>query len=224
MFKFRNDTRFVEYPKSAEGQYSIKVEYKLTNNEEGKVQRKWIAIGYISKRYIKEENKYIYSATDAIGNPVFPETKDLYALKDQFKTSGKQLAENAQLARLTRIGKTNKVEKTVNPQKEQRSSDLKSLRDKKDEKHKTKEVLKQDQKTKNERTEKELDEKDTEKYKDTKQSAKEATSKEPNDKDIKPEAENTTQQEEDIVSDRMDELEDIREQDNDIEQDMELDM
>ena len=224
MFKFRNDTRFIEYLKSAEGQYSIKVEYKSVNKEEGEVQRKWIAIGYISKRYIKEENKYIYSATDTVGNPVFSEIKDLYVLKDQFRTSGKQLAENAQMVRLARTGKTNKVEKTANPQKEQRSSDLKNLRDKKDEKHKTKEVLKQDQKSKNEHTEKELDAKNTEKYKDTKQGDKETTSKEPIDEDIKPEAENTTQQEGDLVSDRMDELDDIREQDNDIEQDMELDM
>ena len=224
MFKFKNDTRFVEYPKSAEGQYSIKVEYKSVKKEEGEVQRKWIAIGYITKRYIKEENKYNYTATDTIGNPIFSETKDLYVLKDQFKTSGKQLAENAQLVRLARTGKTNKVEKTVNHQKEQRSSDLKSLRDKRSEKQKTREDLKQEQKAKNQRTEKELDAKNEDKHKDTKQGDKESTSKEHIEEDIKPEAENTTQLEEDLVSDRMDELDDIREQDNDIEQDMELDL
>ena len=219
MFKFRNDTRFVEYPKAVAGQYSIKAEKKIIENKtEDRFNTKWITIGYLTKKFSKEENKYIYTATDSTGNQVFQNIKELHVLKQAFRDNGKQLAENAQMVRLARISKTNKSERTNNPQ---RNIDLKKLRDKKNDKQKTHEVLKQEQKAKNLKTEKELDAKNTEKYKDTEHSKTENPSKETSQHEVKPDIENLDEQ--DKVSERMEELEEIREQGNDIEQDIEMD-
>jgi len=225
MFKFRNDTRFIEYLQAAEGQYSIKVEHKVETKNEDRINRRWLTIGYITKKYSKADNKYIYIATDSTGNQIYSNIKELHLLKQEFKSNGKNLADNAQIAKLEQKRKTNKAERIVNIPKDQRSKDLENVRENKNEKHKSHEVSKQDQKTKNLRTEKELDAINEEKSKETKSTKTESHSIE-HTNDSTTNTENSTQpvEEHDIVNDRMDELNDIREQDNDIEQDMEIEM
>lgn len=207
MFKFRNDTRFIEYPQASAGQYSIKIEQKVVDKSDEQAVKKWLAIGYISKSFNKEENKYIYTATDSAGNPIFQDIKELHVLKQEFRNNGKQLAQNAQIVHLAKINQLNKTETKGIPQ---RNSDIKKLRETKDEKFKKQEVLKQEQKAKYTKIENEMDTKNTQKNKDNKQDNSEKISEEQN-------------RESDTASSRMDELNEIREQNNDKEQDLEID-
>jgi len=224
MFKLRNDTRFIEYPKAEKGQYSIKIEQKIEEKTEDQNLKKWVAIGYITKSFNKEENKYNYTACDALGNPIFTDCKELFELKKEFRNNGKDLAGISQMARMANINKK-AIKKFEPSHTTQRNQDIKKLREKKDEKNKQKEVLKQEQKAKNVKTEKEMDAKNEEKRKDTHQNKTETHSKEQTHDDIKSDTDKPAQenQEHDMVSERMDELEDIREQGNDMEQDIEMD-
>lgn len=208
MFKFRNDTRFIEYLRASAGQYSIKAEQKvIENKEENRFNTNWIPIGYITKKFSKDDNKYVYTATDSAGNPIFQDIKELHVLKQEFRNNGKQLAQNAQIVHLAKINQLNKTETKGIPQ---RNSDIKKLRETKDEKFKKQEVLKQEQKAKYTKIENEMDTKNTQKNKDNKQDNSEKISEEQN-------------QESDTASSRMDELNEIREQNNDKEQDLEID-
>ncbi len=210
MFKFRNDTRFIEYPQASAGQYSIKIEQKVEDKSEEQLVKKWLAIGYISKSFNKEDNKYIYSATDFLGAQIYADINDLHLLKKEFRNNGKQLAELAQMARLAKITQLKKTEQKATPL---RNSDIKKLRETKDEKLKKQEVLKQEQKAKYTKIENEMDTKNTQKNKDNKQDNSEKLSEEQNQEN----------QESDTASSRMDELNEIREQNNDKEQDLEMD-
>ena len=222
MFNSRNDLRFKEQPRVQSGQYSIKVEYCMEIKDEfGDTEKHWKAIGYISKRYSKEENRNIFSATDAMGNPVFSDTKELHVLKQQFKNNGKQLAEAAQMVEKNRINQALRNQKTQTHQSVQRSTDLKNLRDKNKDKLKRKEIQ-QGQKVKNLRTERELDAKNEEKHKEVELDKADTLSNEHHNTAI--EAENSNQQEQDNVAERMDELEIMRDDEQDIEQDLDMDM
>lgn len=207
MFKFRNDTRFIEYPQASAGQYSIKIEQKVEDKSEEQVVKKWLAIGYISKSFNKEENKYIYTATDSAGNPIFQDIKELHVLKQEFRINGKQLAQNAQIVHLAKINQLHKTETKGIPQ---RNSDIKKLRENKEEKQRKQQSLKQEQKAKYTKIENEMDTKNTQKNKDNKQDYSEKISEDQN-------------QESDTASSRMDELNEIRELNNDKEQDLEMD-
>jgi hypothetical protein len=222
MFKFRNDTRFIEYPQAYAGQYSIKIEQKVEDKSEEQVIKKWLAIGYISKSFCKEENKYIYTATDSLGNQIYANLKDLHILKKEFRNNGKQLAEIAQMTRLAKINQLKKTEQKATPQ---RNSDIKKLRENKEEKLRKQEVLKQEQKAKYTKIENEMDAKNTQKNKDNKQDKSEKLSDEHNQENTKSDSKNVTpeNQEADTTTNRMDELNEIREQNNDKEQDLEMD-
>ncbi|MCX6232939.1 MAG: hypothetical protein NTZ33_15525 [Bacteroidetes bacterium] len=225
MFKFNNETRFIEYPQAANGQYSIKIEQKVENKTEDHIRKEWIPIGFISKWFNKEENKYIYSATDSLGNPIFTDCKELYALKKEFRNNGKDLAGISQMARIAGINKKQNINKSEVSATSGRNQDIKKLRDKKDENSKHLADLKQVQKAKNVKTEKEMDAKNTEVTKDNQLNKVNIQSKEQNPDDSKPDADNAVHenQEQDIASNRMDELAEIREQGNDMEQDIEMD-
>lgn len=203
MFRFRNDTRFIEYPKASAGQYSIKVEYKLETKEDDKIKREWIPIGYITKKFNKEENKYFFYATDTKGNLIYQNSKDLYVLKMEFRTNGKKLAKlskSAQIVRTHQNLKIGKTETVVHIQKEQRNKDVQNLRGKSEGKTKN-------PKAEYNRIEKEMDAKNHEKDDEIKSETNQAIEK----------------PEQDIVSERMDELENLREQGEDMEQGLEMD-
>lgn len=222
MFKFRNDTRFIEYPQASAGQYSIKIEQKTEDKSEEQVVKKWLAIGYINKSFSKEENKYTYTATDSIGNQIYANLKDLHILKKEFRNNGKQLAEIAQMTRLAKINQLKKPEQKATPQ---RNSDIKKLRENKDEKLRKQEVLKLEQKAKYTKIENEMDTKNTQKNKDNKQDKSEKLSEEHNQENTKPDSKESVQenQESDSASSRMDELNEIRQQGNEMEHDIEMD-
>ncbi|MFH2141269.1 MAG: hypothetical protein ABIJ97_02515 [Bacteroidota bacterium] len=77
-------TVFIEYSTFRKGQHFMTV----VHVEKGKRQ----IIGRIFKVYDKEKEKNIYYAKDSMGNDVFVDTKELYALKKQFKECGKSMA------------------------------------------------------------------------------------------------------------------------------------
>lgn len=208
MFKFTNNTRFIEYPQASKGQYSIKIEQKVQSKSDEANKSEWIAIGYITKSFNKEEKKFSYSATDALGTQVFADVKELHLLKKEFQNHGVSLAETIRSAKIPMVKKTN-PEKQIHPT--ERKQEISQLRDK------TKD--KTQQKAQNLKTEHKMDAKQAE-----------ATAKDKGSKDNteQPSSKDSTQPENDSIQDkteeRMDEIQDIREQGDDLNQDMDIEM
>lgn len=119
-------TVFIEYSTFRKGQHFITV----VHVEKGKRQ----IIGRIFKVYDKENDKYVYYAKDFMGNDVFVDTKELYALKNQFIDCGKTMAmsipslpnqkEHDDFPYSERIGKKSSKEKPS------RDKELKQVREK----------------------------------------------------------------------------------------------
>ena len=76
-------TVFIEYSTFRKGQHFMTV----VHVEKGKRQ----IIGRIFKVYDKEKEKFSYYAKDWAGNDVFVDTKDIYALKKNFIECGKTM-------------------------------------------------------------------------------------------------------------------------------------
>lgn len=224
MFKFSiNNDRFIEYLNAYPGQYSIRCEHLLINKteDESNKDKEWITTGYIYKSFNKAENRYNYSAKDAFGSPIFTDITELHLIKKEFHNHGENLAQNVKMAQIPTVNKVNTPIKQ-NLQSTNRKQEINQLRDKKD-KTQLKEVAKQVQKAKMLKTEKQMDALQTEKSKSDKENNKDAQSKESLSNDSKPENESNNQ-EQDRANERMDELQDIREQGDDLSQDMEIDM
>lgn len=208
-------TVFIEYSSSDKGQHFMTVVQNKNHQR--------IIIGRIYREYDKETKKTKYLATDFAGNQVFVDYKDLSAIKKQFVEHGDNLAMNVPV----RPNQSRQTLKLALSQKAERNEDLKNIREKKSEKEKTKEVSKTNTKTNENQKEKERDLKNTEKYKDAEQGKEEANSKE--NVQAQGTAESNSEEkiqeepEQDIASERMEELEDIREQNDDLEQDIDLD-
>lgn len=207
----KGKTVFIEYSSSAKGQHFITV---VQN-----VDHKRIIIGRIFREYDSEAKKSKYRATDFAGNQVFVDYKDLYAIKKQFIEHGQSLAQNVQL----NANHVKQLGKIVSSQKAERSNELKNAREKKSTKEKTKEVSKTNPKaqTNPEQKEKEQDAKNPVKYKDNEQDAKENEQKLETTESEKQMQEETGNIE---MSEREAELNQIREDNEDKEQDMEIDM
>jgi hypothetical protein len=211
----RSKTVFIEYSSSEKGQHFMTV---VQN-----VDHKRIIIGRIYRDYDKENKKSTYRATDFAGGPMFFDTqKDLYALKQKFIEHGHSLAMSVpQIQRPT--------EKPVYTPKAERANAIKNIREKKTSKEKTKEVLKTNPKSKtnNDQKEKEQDSKNPVKYKGAEQ-GKDENSQNANEKELETtesNSENTTPEEPEYIDmSREDELNQIREDNEDREQDMEIDI
>ena len=223
----KSKTVFIEYSSSEPGQHFMTVVQTQDH--------KRIIIGRIYREYDKETKKSKYHAKDFAGNQVFADITDLYALKKGFIENGKNLAD---MAKMSQQKKMKQPEKPVNSlQKAERASAVKNIREKKFTKDKTKNITqnKPNEKAQNTRIEKEQDAKNTEKYKDVEQGKEQNNSKgnvpeqeiaESNsDKPILDEQKDNTQNVEQSTeqSDRMEELEDIRDNNNEVEQDIDLD-
>ncbi len=208
MFKFTNNTRFIEYPQASRGQYSIKIEQKVQSKSDEANKSEWIAIGYITKSFNKEENHFNFCATDALGNPVFTDVKELHLLKKEFQNHGVNLAEKIRSAQIPKVKKTN-PEKQIHPT--ERKQEIHQLRDKAKDKSQ--------QKVQNLKTEHQMDAKQAE------STAKDKGSK---DNPDQPSSKDSTQPENNSIQDkteeRMDEIQDIREQGDDLNQDMDIEM
>jgi hypothetical protein len=216
MNTFLSNSRFTEYNATPGGRYLIKVDRKYQNQ--------WITIGYIHREYNKENKKSTYRATDFQGGQIFADFNDLYVLKRKFIEHGESLA----IAVPIRINNAKMLGKLINSQKPERTNALKNIREKNAPKEKTKEVSKTSPKGKvnNDQKEKEQDSKNPVKYKIAEPGKEENKPKE-NEQEV-PEA-NTEKQvpNEPVnneVAEREVELDQIREQNDDLEQNIDLDM
>lgn len=205
-------TVFIEYSSANKGQHFMTV---VQN-----VDHKRIIIGRIFREYDNETKKSKYRATDFAGNQVFVDYKDLYAIKKQFIEHGQNLAQNVQL----NANHVKQLGKIVSSQKAERSNELKNIREKKSTKEKTKEVSKTNPKaqTNPDRKEKEQDANNPVKYKDNEQGTKD---NERNPETTEPESEKQMQEETGNIeiSEREAELNQIREDNEDREQEMDID-
>jgi hypothetical protein len=156
METFLSNSKFTEYNNTRGGRYFIKAERK----DHGQ----WVTIGYIFRSYNNETKKTTYRATDFGGNQVFVDYKDLSAIKKQFIEHGQTLAQSVPV----NVNKEKLQEKIMIVPKAERNNELKNIREKKASKEKTKKISKENSKVKKspDQKEKEQDVKNTEKYKD----------------------------------------------------------
>jgi hypothetical protein len=210
----KSKTVFIEYSSYNKGQHFMTVVQTQDH--------KRIIIGRVYKVYDKENKKTHYYATDFEGNQVFKNITELYALKQKFIEHGPNLA----MVVPSVPGKSRQSSGLVIPQKAERKLDLEKIRDKKSSKEKTKEVKNTDGKTNNDQKEKEQDSKRAERYKDVDQKLEEHNSKENIPENTVPDTEMSAQEEtfEDQTSERENELEQIRDDNEDRDQDLEIDM
>lgn len=159
-----------------------------------------IIVGRIYREYDRENKKYKYYATDFANNQVFADYKDLHAIKKQFIEHGENLAQ------LVPLNRSRQSARPILSQKVDRAVELKDVRDKKSS-ERVRDTSKQNPETKvteeEKEKEKEQGERNTERYLDEEQNQEE---------------------EQDITSERMEELEELRDQDDDREQEMEIEM
>jgi len=216
----KSKTVFIEYSSSEPGQHFMTVVQTQDH--------KRIIIGRIYRQYDKETKKPKYYAKDFEGNQVFANITDLYALKKGFIEHGKNLADMSKMAQLKKM---KQPEKPVNSlQKAERASAVKNIREKKFTKDKTKNVTqnKPNEKAQNTRIEKEQDAKNTEKYKDVEQGKEQNNLKGnvPEQETAESNSEKPIQEEpmDTEKSSREAELESIREQGGEREQEQELEI
>ena len=205
---------FLEYTYFDRGEHCITV---IVKND-----RQRIIVGRIFKEFNDQTKKYEYYSTDALGNRVFVDHKELHAIKKQFKEHGETMA-----MALQAIPKQGKQAGAMPfHHKAKRANEVKNIRAKKNEKEKTKEVLKSkisEKRTLNQ-MERVQDSKNTEKFKDAEPNKDVNNSKENvnlETAESKSEDQKQEEQVQDIASERMEELEDLRDQGEDMEQEME---
>jgi hypothetical protein len=213
--KTNNKTVFNEYGTAARGQHFITVSQILNGNR--------IYIGKIYREYDPEVQKYTYRATDFGGNQVFADYKDLFAIKKGFIEHGESMAHS--MPKSPNKAKQAKVQVFV--PRVQRNNELKNIREKKSEKDKMKEVIKTKPKVKKDADQKEKEQgsKNPAKYKDAEHSKEERDPKENEQKQDITNAETENQATDEFVdnevSEREAELDEIREQGSDLEEDIE---
>jgi len=207
----KSKTVFIEYSSSAKGQHFITV----MQNTDGQRQ----IIGRIFREYDEENKKPRYRAEDWAGNAVFVDIKELPELKKKFIEHGKNLAMIIPKNPVRQMHKDR--EGYPFSKNNQRGKEIKQIREKKTTKDKSKEVLK----TNPDQKEKEQDSKNPTKYKDTEQ-GREVAPKENVQEPAESNSEKSIQEEpEDIrTSEREAELDQIRDDGEDREQEMEIDM
>lgn len=204
---------FLEYGTAKPGQHFMTV-IARENYEK-------IIIGRIYREYDYETKKAKYKAVDFNGDQIFGDGLDLVAIKDKFKKHGKFLADGIIMTRQN--AKLN--EKQQSSSKVERSDAVKKIRQKSSQ-TKTKEVVKP---IPNEKPNPELkDNVKSDRSKDLENIREHNTSEENVQEKEGPAPDSQVQdkrnlEQNDEVSEREAELDDIREQNEDREQDMELD-
>ena len=125
----KSKTVFIEYSTAEKGQHFMTV----MQNEQGKRQ----IIGRVFREYDKENKKMNYTAKDWAGNEIFADTKDLYAIKKKFTENGKLMAQKIP------TWTTHKEEEEVVkhfPESEERTNEVKEIRERKTSKDKEQEI------------------------------------------------------------------------------------
>jgi hypothetical protein len=214
-------TVFIEYSSARKGQHFMTV-VQTVNHER-------IIIGRIFREYNPEIKKTYYKAYDFQGNRIFGDSLDISELKNKFKKSGKFLSDMVIGIRRANLKVNLKRQVNQNPA---RVNDIKSIRDKKNgrDKGKTKDPEKEkvSERTKLNQMEKEQDEKNHVQYKDLgnviDREQENNKSHEVPESTSNPESTNQTDQEDESQetekSDREMELEEIRADNDDREQDI----
>jgi len=215
-------TVFIEYSTARKGQHFMTVVQTIDHER--------IIIGRIFREYNPEIKKSYYQAYDFNGDQIFGNGADISELKNKFKKSGKFLADMAIATR--KLARQQNV-KLLNPQKEIRKDDLKAVRNKKTEKDKEKtkdpEKGKITEKSKLNQMEKEQDAKNSVQYKDLAHIIdKEMGIDRPSEKqEAGPNPENEKQEDKNLeeteMSERDLELEQIRSENEERDQDIEMD-
>jgi hypothetical protein len=216
----KSKTVFIEYSTAEKGQHFMTV---VEN-----VDHKRVIIGRIFREYNSETKQTKYLATDFAGNQVFADTNELYALKKKFVEHGETLAMAVPVA----LKQSKQVGKIPFSQKDERKTEVKNIREKKPTKEKTKEVPKNNIREKRalEQMERVQDSKNTVKFKDIEHNKDENISKGNMTSQESAETNSDNQIQGDPIenekSEREQELEQIREgnDDKEQEQEMEIDM
>jgi hypothetical protein len=210
-------TVFIEYSTAKKGQHFMTV-VQTMNHER-------VIVGRIYRDYNPETKKTYYRAYDFAGNQVFVNCFDISELKNKFKRSGKFLAE-VSLATRKQARQVNI--KLPNDQKVSRINDIKTIRDKKagKEKEKTKDQQKDkvSEKTKLNQMEKEQDAKNPAQFKDL---ANIIDKEMDNDRSHEKSESSSNQEDQSLEeekSEREIELEEIRADNEDRDQDREIDL
>ena len=147
---------FLEYTYFDRGEHCITVIVKH--------DRQRIIVGRIFKEFNNQTKKYEYYSTDALGNRVFVDYKELNKIKKQFRKHSETMA----MALQAMPKQTKQAGAMPFHHKAKRAKEVKDIREKKTNKEKTKEVLKSkisEKRTLNQ-MERVQDSKNTEKYKD----------------------------------------------------------
>lgn len=190
----KGKTVFIDFSLTEKGQH-----FKTVVQEYDDHHR--ITIGRIYLEFDKKSKKCRFSATDFDNNPIFEDYEDLYTIRKMFIKHGESLAMSVPV-NPNRAGKS---ERLAWFQKDERTADLKGVRDRKSS-EKVKNTSKQNPETKvtEEQKEKEQDERNTERYTD--------------------EERDQMEEEQDVTAERMEELEELRDQGDDREQEMGIEM
>lgn len=155
----KSKTVFIEYSSARQGQHFMTVVQTVDHER--------VIVGRIYRDYNPEIKKTYYRAYDFNGDQIFGNGYDISELKNKFKRSGKFMADIVLATR--RVSRQEKVRFPIN-QKNTRENDIKSIRDKKTDKEKEKtkapEKEKLNEKAKLNQMEKEQDEKNAIQYKD----------------------------------------------------------
>jgi hypothetical protein len=209
----RNKAVFTEYSHAEKGQHLIAVSQILNGI--------WFRIGRIYREYDPETKKYKYMATDFAGNQVFADIKDLQELKKQFVKHGESLAQSIP----AQINKANMPGKSIVPQRTDRENVLKNIRGKNTVKDNAKvnPLINLKAKPNVNQIEKEQDAKNKVENKDLEQGNEENT-QDKNDlraPDSTIEEQIQTEPSDNELMERETELNEIREQNNDIEEEIE---
>ena len=221
----RGKTVFIEYSSAEKGQHFMTVVQTQDH--------KRIIIGRIYREYDNEKKKTQYRATDFQGNQVFVDYKDIYTLKKKFIEYGQSLA-----MAIPSIPKPSRLKGVLShPHSAKRINELKTIR----EKNPTKAISKTNSNVKtNDIKEKELDSKNPERYKEI-EKARGKNTEEHLKENIEPEVEKPNREElietemsnnetqndtvQDIdISEREAELDQIREENEERDQDMDRDL
>ena len=190
-------TVFIEYSSFIRGQHFMTVVQTQDHQR--------IIIGRMYKEYDQQNKKMMYRATDFAGNPVFEDAKELSEIKRKFIECGPTMA-----LTVPAMLKPRKEKEGLPPiQKQERKEEVKNIRSKKSEKEKTKEHGKtqlmhkeMEHELKNEKTE--------------------TTSKDGQQHSTDPIEKNSNRDETEVQNSREDELDQIREQNQERDDDMDL--
>jgi len=206
----KGKTVFIEYSTNAPKQHFITVVQS--------VDHKRITIGRIFREYVKEAKKTNYYAVDHEGNRVFMDFKGLYEIKQQFKEHGERMAMSVP-AKMTKERQAEILKLSI--KKDERKNEIKNLREKKTEKVKTKDNQKHSSKKELEQMEKVQDDKNPEKHIETEQNKEGVFTENIEESNFE---EQIFEEPENEFSQREAELDNIREDNEDREQELEMDM